>query len=118
MFSAQECYAMFWVYARNNGETNTTVRVLAREYPRIETPSEGTIRRLASRLHSTGSMMPRGSDMGRREHVGRHKRRPNRQRARLEPPPRYQQNDGTPNYEGKHVASVQLSPQGNSFWDT
>ncbi|XP_076664855.1 uncharacterized protein LOC143367157 [Andrena cerasifolii] len=65
MYSAEEYYTMFWMYARNNGDASATVRALAREYPRIETPSEGTIRRLASRLHSTGSMMRRGSVMGR-----------------------------------------------------
>ena len=65
MYSAEEYYAMFWVYARTDGNASATVRALAVEYPRIETPSEGTIRRLASRLYSTGSMMPRGSDVGR-----------------------------------------------------
>ena len=65
MFTAQEYYRMFWVYARNNGDASAAARAFALEYPAIQTPNEDTFRRLASRLFSTGSMMPRGSEVGR-----------------------------------------------------
>ena len=65
MFTAHEYYRMFWVYARNNGDASAAARAFALEYPDIQTPSEDTFRRLASRLFSTGSMMPRGSEVGR-----------------------------------------------------
>ncbi|XP_076664965.1 uncharacterized protein LOC143367224 [Andrena cerasifolii] len=65
MFAAQEYYRMFWVYARNNGDTSAAAREFALEYPQIRTPSEDTYRRLVPRLFLTGSMMPRGSEVGR-----------------------------------------------------
>ena len=53
------------MYARSNGDASATVRAFARKYAHIEISRKGTIRRLAPRFLSTGSMMPKRSDVGR-----------------------------------------------------
>ncbi|XP_076246299.1 uncharacterized protein LOC143186505 [Calliopsis andreniformis] len=64
MYTSQDYYRMIWVFVENRGDAVATARTYAEEYPHLRRPDASTIRNMAQLFYTTGSVMPRGSELG------------------------------------------------------